>query len=131
MLPRKGHNLLARTMRIQLGPPNGLQPGNGTALVRERVQVARQRAESRLREIGERINSRVPGEWLRRMHPPDSTGVELLERWRSEQRLGMRALDRILRLCWTIADLADLDVPGEDEIHEAAAMRQGAIGVRP
>lgn len=118
-------------MRIRVGPPNGQQPGNPTTQVRARVQAARQRSERRLQGSGERINSRVPGEWLRRMHPPDSTGVELLERWRNEQRLGMRALDRILRLCWTIADLADLDVPGEDEIHEAAAMRQGAMGAQP
>ncbi len=118
-------------MRIRVGPPSGQQPGNPTAQVRERVQAARQRSGRRLQGSGERINSRVPGEWLRRMHPPDSTGVELLERWRNEQRLGMRALDRILRLCWTIADLADLDVPGEDESHEAAAMRQGAMGAQP
>jgi len=39
--------------------------------------------------------------------------------------LSTRALDRILKLAWTLADLADLARPGLDEVHEAHALRTG------
>ena len=37
--------------------------------------------------------------------------------------LSLRALDRIARVSWTIADLADLDRPDLDEVTEAMDLR--------
>ena len=34
-------------------------------------------------------------------------------------------MDKVLRLSWTVADLAGRDVPGRDELGIALAMRRG------
>ena len=40
-------------------------------------------------------------------------------------RLSTRGVDKVLRLAWTIADLAGRDMPGRDELAIALAMRRG------
>jgi magnesium chelatase family protein len=40
-------------------------------------------------------------------------------------RLSARGVDKVMRLSWTIADLAGRDVPGADEVAIALAMRRG------
>jgi magnesium chelatase family protein len=40
-------------------------------------------------------------------------------------RLSARGLDRVLRVAWTLADLADVDRPGADEVDEALYLRTG------
>jgi magnesium chelatase family protein len=39
--------------------------------------------------------------------------------------LSTRGLDRVLRLAWTLADLAGRDAPGPDEVVEAESLRRG------
>jgi magnesium chelatase family protein len=40
-------------------------------------------------------------------------------------RLSARGVDKVLRLAWTVADLAGRDVPGRDDLAVALAMRRG------
>ena len=37
----------------------------------------------------------------------------------------MRGYDRVLRLAWTMADLAGLDRPGRDEVGQALFLKRG------
>jgi len=97
-----------------------------TAAARERVAGARQRAQTRLEGSGFRRNAEVPGPWLRgisggRRLPRRTTAVldDALERG----RLTMRGYDRVLRVAWTIADLAERPEPGPDEVGRAIGLR--------
>jgi magnesium chelatase family protein len=88
------------------------------------VLEARQRQAARLRTTGWRTNGEVPGPVLRRQLPlPD--GIELLDEAVSRGRLSARGVDKVLRLAWTISDLAGRDRPGREQLHVALALRRG------
>jgi magnesium chelatase family protein len=101
-----------------------LQAAEPSKAVAVRVLAARDRARHRLREYGLATNAEVPGAMLRRELPlPD--GVEQLEDAVSRGKLSARGVDKVLRLSWSIADLAGLAKPGLDELNTALAMRRG------
>ncbi|MBU4336399.1 MAG: YifB family Mg chelatase-like AAA ATPase [Actinobacteria bacterium] len=111
---------------IQLDVPPATadgRAGESTAVVAERVRSARGAAAERLAGTGWCTNAEVSGSWLRtRLGRRGRAAVELdaaLDRgW-----LSLRGVDRVLRLAWTLADLAGRGVPGDDEIGEAMALR--------
>jgi magnesium chelatase family protein len=92
--------------------------------VAERVRVARERQARRLEAAGWRTNGEVPGPALRRQLPlPD--GVDLLDDAVSRGLLSARGVDKVLRLAWTVCDLAGAARPSIDHLHTALAMRRG------
>jgi magnesium chelatase family protein len=96
----------------------------GSAAVAERVLAARERQRQRLAPSGWRTNGEVPGPALRKRLPlPD--GPELLDAAVARGRLSARGVDKVLRLAWTIADLAGDDRPTREHLHTALAMRRG------
>jgi magnesium chelatase family protein len=97
-----------------------------TAAVAARVQTARDRQRHRYRNTGWTLNSEVPGPVLRRDYPIDEAGQRLLEDHYTAGRLTARGFDRVVRLAWTLADLAALDTPTVDQTHEAFLLRSGA-----
>jgi len=99
-------------------------PGEGSAVVAERVLAARDRQRHRLAPSGWRTNGEVPGPALRKRLPlPD--GSELLDAAVARGRLSARGVDKVLRLAWTIADLAGDARPTREQLHTALAMRRG------
>ncbi|HRA75351.1 MAG TPA: YifB family Mg chelatase-like AAA ATPase [Propionicimonas sp.] len=101
-----------------------VRSAESSAAVAVRVQEARQRQAVRLGTTGWRTNGEVPGPVLRRQLPlPD--GIDLLDEAVSRGRLSARGVDKVLRLAWTIADLAGRDRPGREQLHVALAMRRG------
>ncbi len=100
------------------------EPGESSALVAERVLAARARQLHRLEPSGWRTNGEVPGPALRKRLPlPD--GAELLDTAVARGRLSSRGVDKVLRLAWTIADLAGSGRPSREHVHIALAMRRG------
>lgn len=100
-------------------------PGHTTASARERVTVARSMAAERLATTPWRLNSQVPGPWLRgqqaRLGPSTTAGIDrALERG----GLTMRGYDRVLRLGWTISDLAGSSRPSADDLGRALYFRR-------
>jgi magnesium chelatase family protein len=91
--------------------------------LRARVAAARARAGWRLEGTPWRTNAEVPGPDLRsRWRPPTAALVDLqidLDRGRASNR----AVDRILKVAWTLADLADRDAPSRDDVEEARLLR--------
>lgn len=95
-----------------------------TATARDRVLAARDRAAFRLAGTPWSINAQVPGSWLR--HPdrePADRARESLAVALDRNLLSLRGHDKVLRLAWTLADLAGIDRPGRSEVGRALAMR--------
>lgn len=96
-----------------------------TSTARERVATARSAARARLASTPWKLNSQVPGAWLRspgiRLANPVSASID-----RALERGGitMRGYDRILRLAWTIADLDGATTPTADHVGQALYLRR-------
>src|SRR4051794_20165994 len=99
--------------------------GEATAVVRERVLAARERAGHRLSDTPWATVGEVPGPVVRRRWAVPRETARPLYRALDRGNLSTRALDRILKIAWTLADLADLSRPGIDEVQEAHALRTG------
>ncbi|HSK25988.1 MAG TPA: ATP-binding protein, partial [Jiangellales bacterium] len=97
-----------------------------TAAVAARVAEARARQARRLAGTGWSVNGDVPGPALRRRFPPRAGSLEAIERSLAAGDLSARGADRVLRVAWTLADLAGRDRPGPHEVLEALGLRTGA-----
>ncbi len=96
-----------------------------TADARSRVSAARERTAARLRGTPWRLNSHVPGAWLRgRSVRLPSTATAGLDRALERGGLTMRGYDRVLRVAWTIADLDAADRPSADHLGRALFLRK-------
>jgi magnesium chelatase family protein len=100
--------------------------GEDSQSVRERVIAGRDRATKRFQDDSSvRCNAEMRSHHLRRFCQLDSTSINLLEAAIRKLGLSARAMDRILKVSRTIADLA-----GEEEIksyHVAEAIQYRTI----
>jgi magnesium chelatase family protein len=94
-----------------------------TAQVAERVRQARERAGRRLADTPWRLNAQVPARFLRSHWPLDPEALEGAEQALECGVLTARGLDRVLRVAWTLADLAGRERPGRTEIDTALSFR--------
>lgn len=102
----------------------GHELGETSQAVAERILAARERQRYRLEPTGWRTNGEVPGPALRKRLPLPA-GSELLDTAVARGRLSARGVDKVLRLAWTIADLAGVGRPDREHLHTALAMRRG------
>ncbi|MET9663789.1 YifB family Mg chelatase-like AAA ATPase [Streptomyces sp. NPDC006475] len=118
-------------LRVEVEPVNRsdlLGPGGRgepTAVVAERVLAARQRAAARLRDTPWNVNSEVPGHELRTRWVVAPGALHAAERDMERGLLTARGLDRVLRVAWTIADLAGHDRPQPQDVDLALELRTG------
>lgn len=99
-----------------------------TTVVASRVAAARAQARRRLAGTPWTTNAEVPGAWLRR-HTATAGARRDLERALDSGVLSLRGLDRVLRVAWTLADLAGRSGPGDAEIGQALVLRtRGQLG---
>ena len=99
--------------------------GESSAVVAQRVVLARKRAAHRWRDTPWRCTAAVPGAVVRRMWSPGDAEAQLLERAVRSGRLTGRGFDRVLRLSLTVADLAGRDRPSAVDVAAALALRCG------
>jgi magnesium chelatase family protein len=90
-----------------------------------RVAQARDRAAYRLRDTPWRLNAEVPGSELRRAWPPAPGSLAVLERAMERGVISARGVVKVIRVAWTIADLAGQPRPGPDECHAALGLWLG------
>jgi magnesium chelatase family protein len=102
---------------------DGMGAPESTAVVAGRVLAARDTAAQRLAGTGLSVNSQVPGRLLRERWPVPRAALRLAERALERGALSVRGFDRVLRVAWTLADLAGRAAPGADEVAEALGMR--------
>ncbi|SPF69202.1 Magnesium chelatase, subunit ChlI C-terminal [Propionibacterium ruminifibrarum] len=102
------------------------QQGESSACVLGRVIEARHRQTERLAGTPWALNAHVPGSHLRRELPPVDDG-ELLDRALARGIVSARGIDKILRIAWTIADLAGHDRVTRDDVAAAVGLRSGEL----
>jgi magnesium chelatase family protein len=96
-----------------------------SAAVAARVLQARLRAAHRLQDTKWRLNAEVPGSELRRSFRPEPGALVPLERAMDRGQVSARGADRIIRMSWTLADLAGRARPRLDEIAAALGLWLG------
>jgi magnesium chelatase family protein len=101
-----------------------LQRVERSATVAQRVVEARARQAHRLMGSGWQTNGEVSGPYLR-SHLALPDGLDILEDAVSRGKLSPRGVDKVLRIAWTLSDLAARDRPTRDEVAIALAMRRG------
>jgi magnesium chelatase family protein len=97
-----------------------------SAVVAARVQEARSRAARRLAGTKWRLNAEIPGSVLRRSYRPVAGALVPLERAMDRGQISARGADRIIRMSWTLADLAGADRPRLAEVGAALGLWLGA-----
>jgi magnesium chelatase family protein len=83
------------------------QPGESSAVIRQRVIAARERQQQRFANTGisQRCNARMTPKLIRQHCQLDAAQGLLLQRAMEKLNLSARAYDRILKVARTIADL--------------------------
>ncbi|CAN5762816.1 YifB family Mg chelatase-like AAA ATPase [soil metagenome] len=99
------------------------EPAESSATVASRVRAARTAARERLAETGQTRNADIPGAALRRRWRPARSAMSGVESALDRGLLSARGMDRVLRVAWTLADLAGVTVPGPLEVDEAMGLR--------
>jgi magnesium chelatase family protein len=94
-----------------------------TLTVAARVAAARDRMGERLAATPWRRNAEVPGHVLRRQWPLPWAVVAAAEQELERGGLTARGVDRVLRVAWTLADLAGRDRPDAGDVQVALQFR--------
>ncbi len=102
-----------------------LELAESSEVVAQRVLLARDRTLKRLADLPWRTNADVPGRELRRRFAPPHQALKSLDRPLTDGRLSARGLDRVIRVAWTLTDLAGKDTPTTDEINQALGLWEG------
>ena len=104
--------------------------GESSSSIRHRVVEARERQKHRLKKERWNKNSDVSSSWLSsHTHVPDSIN-DTFEEYLSLGVMSMRAINKILRLSWTLADLQAKNKPTADEMNQALMFRFSTIDMR-
>jgi magnesium chelatase family protein len=98
-----------------------------SAVVRQRVLLARERMAKRFVGTPWRLNGEVPGPELRAGWPLSPHATRKADQAFDEGRLTGRGYDRVLRVAWTIADLAGREQPDARDIQEAFEFRDQGL----
>jgi magnesium chelatase family protein len=94
-------------------------------IVAERVVAARDRAARRLHGTPWRLNAEIPGSELRWTWPPAPGSLAVVERSLERGQISARGVVKVIRVAWTIADLAGRPRPTKDECHAALGLWLG------
>jgi magnesium chelatase family protein len=103
----------------------GASSAESTSVVSARVAEARERAARRYAGTPWRVNADVPGPVVRRQFGLDRTAAEPLDSALSRGQVTARGADRIVRVAWTVADLAGRDRPTRADVGAALLHREG------
>ncbi|PPG40131.1 YifB family Mg chelatase-like AAA ATPase [Pseudoclavibacter sp. RFBA6] len=103
---------------------SGARSTTSTADAREMVRLARERARQRLAATPWSLNARVISRWLRTpANRPTREAYAPLAIALERGQVTMRGHDRVLRVAWTIADLAGARRPELQHVQEALSYR--------
>lgn len=104
------------------------EPQEDSASIAQRVARARERQLERLAPLGLTTNAEIPGRMLRGCFRLPATSTSLLDAALERGTLTARGYDRVLRVAWTLADLAGARAPDPDHVGQALLYRQHVQG---
>ena len=90
-----------------------------------RVAAARDRARYRFRGTPWQVNAEIPGAELRRYYAPPAEADAPLRRALDLGEISPRAAHQVIRVAWTLTDLAGNTRPGPHECRQALAFHLG------
>ncbi|GAW92871.1 Mg chelatase subunit ChlI [Calderihabitans maritimus] len=93
--------------RLEYKEVAGNQPGENSASIRARVERARQIQRERYKSLGINCNAEMSPKLTKKFCSLDKEGQDLIRKAFTQLGLSMRALDRILKVARTIADLEE------------------------
>ena len=96
-----------------------------SSVVFKRVEAARDRAAARLGPTPWRLNGEIPGSDLRRSFAPGPGALAPLERAMDLGEISARGVDKVIRVAWTLADLAGVARPTVAETSYALGLWLG------
>jgi len=108
---------------LTLAELRGEKPGESSAVLRARIQHARERQHARLAGTRVTSNARLTHAQIRQHCALDATLGDLLQQAMEQLALSARAYDRILKVARTIADLAGADRIAAPHLLEAIQYR--------
>lgn len=111
-------------LQVELQPSRASdRSGESSAVVGRRVAGARAAQAERFAGLPWRTCAQAPAAWLRERLGPDRSLVSSLAVQVDRGALSLRGADRVLRVAWTVADLAGRTAPGRDDVATALALR--------
>lgn len=114
-------------MALSSSALRGLGQGESSSQVAARVAQARAQARRRLADTPWSLNSQVPGYWLRGPQADLNPQVLGLLELAMRAGLSLRAIDRVLRVAWSIADLQGHERLTKTDVASAISLRSKGI----
>lgn len=112
--------------RVSVAPGREDAGGTTTAAARAEVIEARARAARRLEGTPWRVNAEVSGSWLRQGPLAPAPVIRRpLDAALHRGSLTLRSYDRVLRVAWSLADLAGRGQLGVDDVGRALFLKKG------
>jgi magnesium chelatase family protein len=103
---------------------SGLEKGESSAAIRERIVAARKIQQDRYaKDRHVHCNAGMQPKHSRKYCRPSDDAAQLLKTAVAEMNFSARAYDRILKVARTIADLAGTEMIGTEHIAEAIQYR--------
>lgn len=118
-------------LRLKVETPTRIEladitPREGSNQIRARVESARATAQHRFAEYSFTLNSQIPSELLRSRFKAQNKVMAQLHNLIDKEEITARSFHKLLRICWTIADLRGVTTPGADELETALNLRSAA-----
>ena len=117
-------------MRVQVDPVSRVEMaqtelGENSATIRTRVISARKAASARFAQDPWSLNAQIPSLELRGKYRPQRDAMNFLHDELDRERITARGLHKVIRLSWTLADLAGHAVPTLEDVERAHSLREG------
>ena len=118
-------------MRVHVEPVGRVEMsadelGESSSVIRQRVIQARHIAAKRFKDQPWTLNSAIPSRALRTLYKPERSAMNFLHDELDRERLTARGLHKIIRLSWTLADLAGHEIPNLEDVKKAHILREGS-----
>lgn len=117
-------------IRLYVPPPTRAsltdhQRGESSEAIRMRVIQARARGKQRLTDHNISRNSEIPAPLLRHELAAEKSAMTFLHGELESENITARGFHKLLRVAWSIADLANHARPTLDDVQRATTLRQG------
>jgi magnesium chelatase family protein len=117
-------------MRVHVDPISRVEMaqtelGESSASIRARVISARKASSERFRQSSWSLNAQIPSRELRGRYRPQREAMNFLHDELDRERITARGLHKVIRLSWTLADLAGHVIPTLEDVKRAHSLREG------